>query len=303
MNREQALAGLADAAPRQRLRAARTLLTDALPGDYQLLRQHIDGEADAHVRRALVRVVHRIRPDPIADATRKDESGPDVNRDLIEDVWAEATEHITGIFVHEVSPLVGAVGDAARGDLGPSFEGSDTYRALGRLRELVELVVQLRRAASAPESREFDVTDLVTSVIRDEGMSDDNRLKPAREDPVVIVGPVAAVRIALANGLRNAYDAINSREDPDGGEIVINWSTTDHDTWIAVLDTGIGLPEGSHRVFDFGLTTKPKTEHFGFGLAISLQAMQSAGGSVEVMPRLRGGTAFVLRWPHAEVTS
>src|SRR6185437_9371423 len=109
-------------------------------------------------------------------------------------------------------------------------------------------------------------------------------------------GPPSTIRVALANGLRNAIDAIDDLADPAGGEIILNWSTTDRDSWVAVLDNGIGLPEGSHRIFEFGLTTKPKTEHFGFGLAISLQAMQSAGGTLELTPRHTEGTSFVVRW-------
>jgi signal transduction histidine kinase len=303
VNRDDALSMLADPIPRQRLQAARALFTNATTDDYSVIRQQIDSERDAHVRRALVRVVHRIRPDPTTTEQREPAGEAEAGRDLIEDVWAEATEHITRIFVHEVSPLVGATSDAARRDLGEQFEHSDTNQALGRLTDLIELIVQLRRASTAPDVREFDVTDLVLSVVRDEGLTDDRRVMPARDDPVVITGPGAAIRIAFANGLRNARDAVDSLENPDLGEIVVNWTTTDRDTWIAVLDNGIGLPEGSHRVFEFGVTTKPKSEHFGFGLAISLQAMQSAGGTIEIGPRNSGGTSFILRWPHAEFAS
>ena len=297
MNREEARALLEDSAPRHRLKAARALQSLAIADDYQLLRDHINREPDAHVRRALVRVVHRIHPDqrkadvPIEDAVEQ------AQQDLIEDVWAEATEEIASIFVHEISPLVGAVTEAARSDLGNAFESSDTARTTERLTEMVELLVELRRAASAPDISEFDLTDLVMQVVADEGFAQDERVHPARDDPVVISGATNAVRIALANGLRNAVEAIDDRGDPEKGEVVINWGATDTDAWATVLDNGVGLPEGSHRVFDFGSTSKPKSEHFGFGLSISSQAMQSAGGSLELTPRGAGGTSLLVRWP------
>lgn len=297
MTRDEALALLEDRAPRNRLRGARALQAQALPSDYQRLREHIDREPDAHVRRALVRVLHGVRPEQRKLEVATSQTAAESRKDLIEDVWSEATEEITGIFVHEISPLAGAVGDAAKSDLGVRYKGSATARALDRLRDLVELLAQLRRAASAPDATEFDLTDLVVQVIADEGLTTDGRVHPARDDPVVIVGAASAVRIALANGLRNAVDAVDERAQPEDGHVVINWGVTDKDAWISVLDNGVGLPEGSHRVFDFGLTTKPKSQHFGFGLSISIQAMQSAGGSLELTPRTDGGASLIIRWP------
>ena len=232
-----------------------------------------------------------------AEANRFERESDGGERDLIEDVWAEATEQITGTFFHELSPLVGAVSDAARSELGEAFESSRTAAASDRLVGLVELLGQLRRAASAPESKEFDLTDLVLETIHDEGLNEDGRVRPARDDPVVMVGAASAVRISLCNGLRNAVDAINAHHDPNHGEVILNWGVTDRDGWISILDNGTGLPEGSNRVFDFGVTTKSKSEHSGFGLSISSQAMQSAGGDIELVPRASGGTSFVMRWP------
>jgi signal transduction histidine kinase len=297
VTREEALSLLEDSAPRNRLRGARALQELAVTADYRVLREHVDREPDAHVRRALVRVIHRIRPEQKIPEEPVSSDLEGAERDLIDDVWAEATEEITGIFLHEISPLVGAVSDAARSELSDSFSTSRTSAAIDRLTGLVELVGQLRRAASAPEMKEFDLTDLVLEGIRDEGVSNDERVRPARDDPVVIVGAVAAVQIAFCNGLRNAKDAVDARDDPARGEVIINWGLTDQGGWIAILDNGIGLPEGSNRVFEYGLTTKPKSEHFGFGLSISRQAMQSAGGSIELAPRAPTGTAFVMRWP------
>jgi signal transduction histidine kinase len=297
VTREEALALLEDRAPRNRLRAARALQAAALAGDFQALRDHIDREPDGHVRRALLRVVHRIRPEQRRPEQPTQDGIDESQQDLIEDVWAEATEEITTIFVHEISPVAGAVAAAARSDLGDAFESSATARTVGRLRELVEHLTQLCQAAEAPEKSEFDLTDLVVQMVNDEEFKSDDRIRPARDDPVVIIGAGGAVRIGLANGLRNAVEAVDGRPDPQAGQVVINWGVTDRDAWISVLDDGVGLPESFHRAFDFGMTSKPQSEHFGFGLSISKQAMISAGGSIELTPRDGRGAAFVMRWP------
>lgn len=297
MTREEALALVDDRAARNRVRGARALHELAEVQDYRCLRERLDREPDAHVRRALVRVLHHIRPEqPRPDPISANKRGAG-DEDLIEDVWAEATEEISSIFLHEISPLVGAVTQAAQDDLAQSFGSSRTRASLDRLVGLVELLSQLRRAAAAPDFTEFDLTDLVIQAIDDEGVTSDERVRAARDDPVVIVGPASAVRIAFCNGLRNAVDAIDDLLEPERGEVMINWGTTDRGGWISILDRGLGLPESSNRVFEFGVTTKAKSKHFGFGLSISAQAMQSAGGTIELTPRSAGGTSFIVRWP------
>jgi signal transduction histidine kinase len=102
--------------------------------------------------------------------------------------------------------------------------------------------------------------------------------------------------MALENGLRNAVEATAGHHDDTGlPSVVVTWGTTDRDFYVSVLDRGVGLPGGVHRVFDIGSTTK--RGHLGMGLALAKQAVRTLGGRVALRPRKDGGVGYEFRWP------
>lgn len=296
MTTKEALALLESDRSRVRLDAARTLQSSARSEDLPAIRKCLEREKDAWVRRALIRTLRRLQPAGREIRPPGAVDNDDETPGLVEDVWAEATEQVTALLIHEVSPLLIAIASAARDELKEFYPSSRTQSAIERLRGLLDAVSRLGRAAQPPELREFDLTDLVMSVIRDEGLHGDHRVQVGRENPVVVSGDPALVRLALCNGVRNAMEATSAAERSSGPEVVVNWGVTDREAWISTLDNGVGLPEGAVRVFDFGATSKPKSEHFGLGLTISRQAIVSLGGRLNLRPR-QVGTAFELYWP------
>lgn len=300
MTRSEAITLLDDGVPRNRLRAARVLQALAEPRDAAIIRDRLRTEGDAHVRHALSRILHQLDPGaaPLVVAFNDDglNATPNDNDQLVEDIWAEAREEIAGTLLHEITPLVGFMGDQALREF-ENFGSSRTKRTLDRLVQLLDVISDLRRAASPAEPQEFDLTDLVVQVVEEEQFASDARVRPARDDPVVIPGAPSLIRLAVCNGLRNAIDAIDALPEGGNGEVVINWGVTDSSVWISILDNGVGLPEASNRAFEMGNTTKSKTKHFGFGLAIALQAVKSASGEISLTPRDVGGVAFLVTWP------
>jgi signal transduction histidine kinase len=297
MTKEEALQLLTDSVPRTRQEAARFLYHEATAADIPFLTNRLRLEEDAHIRRAIVRVLVRCQSEPSVQAPTELEVEPDSLADgMIEDVVAEVTEQVTTMFLHEITPLVGAITEAAEAEFS-TYPTSRSHRIMDRLVERLDVLSSLRRASSAPHHSEFDLTDLVKETISDEGLQSDPRVSGARDVPVIVSGAASHVRLALCNGLRNAVDAIDLLPIPGTGEVVINWAFDDRSAWITVLDTGIGLPDGSDKIFEFGKTTKAKSIHSGFGLPIGVMAMRSAGGRLSVLPRERGGTAFEIRWP------
>ena len=104
--------------------------------------------------------------------------------------------------------------------------------------------------------------------------------------------------LSFVNGLRIAIDATKALEAeievyPD---ITINWGATDVDTWVAIVDSGVGFRGNVARAFEIGSTTK--AGHLGMGLATAQQAMTSMDGSVRLIPGERG-VRFEMRWPKA----
>ena len=68
------------------------------------------------------------------------------------------------------------------------------------------------------------------------------------------------------------------------------------------LTYGLGVDDSAARAcvdkaFEVGVTTKPKADHLGMGLAIARRAAHSLGGQVSLSPREGGGASFELRWP------
>lgn len=294
MNRQEALETLGGGTSGERLTAARSLQELAALDDIPVLRNRLSQEPDAWVRRALVRALRRLGALPAAPDELAEDS-PALHA-VVDEAWAEAAEEVASLILHEISPLAGSIAQSARREL-DNYESSKTGAAIGRLQELLGSIGRLRRAASPPTLGEFDMTDLVARAISEESLEDDARVRPARDQPVVTLGDEHLVRLAFCNGLRNAVDAIDASPDPTNGEVVINWGMTEAWSWITILDTGVGLPAGADRIFEFGVTSKSRASHFGFGLPIAHRALTSLGGEIHLRPREGGGTAFDMRWP------
>jgi PAS domain S-box-containing protein len=95
------------------------------------------------------------------------------------------------------------------------------------------------------------------------------------------------------NLLVNAAQAI-----PDKGEIwVKTWADTDH-VYVAVRDTGAGIPE-THlaKIFDPFFTTKAVGQGTGLGLSIVYGIVERHGGTIRVDSRVGEGTTFHLSFP------
>jgi len=202
--------------------------------------------------------------------------------------WIEAKR-----VLHEVRPLVQSIDRAARLDLQSGYEASATHTAVRRLGSLMRALQSLGEAAEAPRRAEFDLTELVTSQVRAEGFGPALVLL-ARTDPVLVSGDPALVSLALANIIRNAVEASSD----SAGPTVVNWGVNQSNAWIAVLDEGEGLPvDGVTAAFEVGTTSRNSSGHFGLGLPIANQAMNSLGGLITVRPRKSRGTAAEMKWP------
>lgn len=286
------LSDLKSPAPRIRLEAARGLKDDTSAEVLAAARARLLEEPDFYVRRALVQIVRTTFPVGIVAGSPRpadDESESDV----VQDIWATATEEVATVLLHEFAPLVNETYVAAKIELAEALQGSRTLAAIERLQGLLGVLHQLRRAASSPAYEEFDLSDLVHHIVR-EVAEESDRVKLIRNDPMVVVGPKASVEVALSNGLRNAMEAV----EVAGPEalVVISWGVYGGHSRIVVLDEGHGLPESFDQAFDFGRTTKSQQDHFGYGLPIARMAMRSAGGDVLLTGRERGGASFEMLW-------
>lgn len=121
-------------------------------------------------------------------------------------------------------------------------------------------------------------------------------LAQSPELPVIVKGDFLLLKQAIANLLSNAC-----AYTPRGGQVTLKIESGDHNVQIAVVDTGIGIPEAAlphvcerfYRIYQ-GLE-QPKG--FGLGLAIVKQIVDAHRGRLEINSCVGRGTTVVIYLP------
>jgi len=226
---------------------------------------------------------------------------PSDQDDFDRSIRSEARATTTRQLLHELEPLVGLIKYFAIQEV-PTFATSKLKSHLDKLDRLLDVLGRLSRAADPVRIAEFSIPDLVDDIVDENADSTINVAKSGPR-PLQAHGDRDLIALALANGLRNAMEAVAElpRDDPNR-RVVVSWGQTDRRYWIAVIDWGLGLPHGFQRAFDIGTSTK-KGDHFGMGLALAQQAIDSLGGDITLDPLdEERGTRFFFNWDLAAAT-
>jgi signal transduction histidine kinase len=113
-------------------------------------------------------------------------------------------------------------------------------------------------------------------------------------DAAPIVAIPSELRQVITNLAFNAVDAM-----PKGGTLTLRTWSTPADTFLAVSDNGMGIPEAlRHRVFEPFFTTKGERGS-GLGLSVAFGIIRRHGGEITVESQEGKGTAFTVRLPTA----
>ncbi len=280
--------------PRERLDAARYLAENAGTSHLALIEAALGVETVAWVSSALRRALQRVRPVHPQNATEEVE----LTAVHTAQIYSDALETTASQIIHEIEPIMGSLRMSAEAEL-PDFEGSGTQRSLDRLDALIAGLSRLRRAASAPKFEELALDRCIFDWI-EEAAPDAGSIRILRAGPqdCIVEGDKSLICLSFVNGLRNAIDATRALDLKDGDfpDIAVNWGATDIDSWVSIVDSGIGFRGNVARAFDIGSTNKEG--HLGMGLATARQAMTSMDGSVRIVPGERG-VRFEMRWPKA----
>ena len=115
--------------------------------------------------------------------------------------------------------------------------------------------------------------------------------------PDVMANAVQLGQVAL-NLLQNALHSL-----PDGrGKLRLETGTNDHGCYLAVADTGSGIPaDDMPHIFEPWFTTKRPGEGTGLGLAICQRIANEHGGSLRVDSAPGKGSRFTLSLPAIEL--
>jgi signal transduction histidine kinase len=119
--------------------------------------------------------------------------------------------------------------------------------------------------------------------------------KSLQHDGALILGDPGLLQQAWSNILTNAVQAMG----PDGGELRIESSVSDHMVELTVEDSGPGIsPEIMPRLFEPFFTTKEQGT--GLGLSIANTLVEASGGRLEVQSPRHRGARFAMHFPIQE---
>lgn len=289
MTREEAWQLLESERTHDRLRGARELARGAAASDKARLVAALGRETVVWIRKALEAAIERAdggeRPGPL-ETVPWDELEPDIA------AYARGSEDGVRSLLHELTPILGLLRLSLASEI-TDYRNSKSKRHLESLLSLVTAVKQLNEAATEVVTVEFDLASRVRAAAQAVSEELQHDVQFAGPEPLMVEGSPHLIELVVKNALRNAVES----EQAAGISlpVLVSWDQTDRETWITVLDRGVGLPAGSEHAFAIGRTSK--ASHAGMGLAIVERAAQSLFGRVTLSPREGGGVAFELRWP------
>jgi len=133
-----------------------------------------------------------------------------------------------------------------------------------------------------------ETVDLLRPEIENRGITIHERLSAQ-----VAEAPLdrAQVKQVLVNLMKNAIQAMTK-----GGVLTLETGQSAEAVWLAVRDTGGGIPqEQLNRIFEPFFTTKKKGS--GLGLMIVQRIVRDHGGRIELESRVNEGTTFRVWFP------
>lgn len=177
-------------------------------------------------------------------------------------------------------------------------------RNTGRLQSLIEDLLTLSRidaGAFAVGYAPVPTSKLVDAVAAQlDGMTSGRRLDvdiDAGPEGFVVLGDMEALERMLLGLVSNAV-----KFTPDGGRIGVQATVTGGHVYLAVSDTGMGIPEAEqqrlfNRFFRASNATVAAIQGTGLGLTITQSIVSLHGGSVAVRSREQAGTTVEVRLP------
>ncbi|MBM3823272.1 MAG: PAS domain S-box protein [Verrucomicrobia bacterium] len=172
--------------------------------------------------------------------------------------------------------------------------------AKGEIARLDDIVTQFLQAIrpSRPQWRPASLNDVAAETLAllrpqcdNRGLLVEQRFQKPFPDAVIDPRQIKQVLVNLA---KNAMQAMTR-----GGRLGMETGSTPDGVWIAVSDTGGGIPTDQlQRIFEPFFTTKKKGS--GLGLMIVQRIVRDHGGRIEVESHMGKGTSFRVWLPRGQ---
>jgi signal transduction histidine kinase len=269
-----------------RLMAARFFLLNVQKEHKANLELWLSRETVGWVKRALEIAISRLN--------EKIEVEPEnIEPEENANVYSVAIKDVASMLLHELEPRIGLLGVKISNEV-PDYQNSGSKREFDNLKKFFAALSRLRLATELSQIETFDCADLINEVLG-EIQYQEVQIRCTGPAPSVVKADRSLLKMAVVNGIRNAIESVNSaaeQRQTDG--IAITWGETNADYWIAIIDDGVGLGKMTDKPIKIGHTTK--SGHFGMGLSITQQAIQTLGGKLTISPSTPRGAVFELRW-------
>ncbi len=184
---------------------------------------------------------------------------------------------------------------------------SDMNKEVERLTRIIEKLLDMTQMDSSQSSMQFIQTDVreIVQEVYDKLLplaKNKNITLSLNQPETEVILPIE--RDTLTEAVYNIAD--NSlKYTESGGNVTISISRDLGNAYIAVSDTGIGIPkEEVQKIFDrFYRVDKARareTGGTGLGLSIALDAVKLHNGHIEVKSEEEAGSRFTIALPYAE---
>jgi signal transduction histidine kinase len=194
-----------------------------------------------------------------------------------------------------IAALAGAVRQQIHDSGGAATQLETVREETAHMQALLEEFLNFSRPLSPLSLRTVDGVRIGGEIVDlFQGVAQQRHLSLAISgQPVELRCDPRKIKQVLINLVQNAVDASHP-----GGEIAIEIEARSQETAIRVVDRGDGISaEIAQRVFQPGVTTKPRAP--GLGLTIARSIAEQHGGTLTLRGREGGGCAAELMLPHA----
>lgn len=206
--------------------------------------------------------------------------------------YSLALRDVASIMLHELEPRIGILDVQIRSDV-PNYEESASRREMEHLKQFFHALGCLRSATEITKIESFTASELLAGLVKD--IAPQKNISLIGSQAAALKADLGLLKLALSNGIRNAVESTESASSLRVTEdVIINWGETNIDYWVSIIDNGTGLGKPVEKLIKIGNTTKEG--HFGMGLTIVQQAMQTLNGSLKLSSPNPEGAVFELRW-------
>ena len=271
----------------------------------------LDSLLDAGQHEAIVQVAADGEPKTLAVKITGDADGQvltfdDITQQLLDQrraAWSDVARRIAHEIKNPLTPIQLAAERLQR-RYGKQFDGQDAtfnrltdtiVRQVGDLRRMVDEFSSFARMPK-PVFREESLVDIGRQALFLHEVAHPNiafRLD-YDEPPPMLVCDRRQIGQALTNVVKNAVEAIETKDENARGEIVMTLAQEDGTATITVADDGVGLPSERARLVEPYMTTRARGT--GLGLAIVKKIAEEHFGEISFADRPGGGTIVTMRF-------